>query len=231
MRSARIWTLAAAAALTVLAPLQAVAQDEAAVPTVGVLDFTGLMMGASGNSAPLGKAVSTMLITELIGRDGIRVIERQDMRRILEEQTLALSGRVDESSAVEIGKLLGAQYMVFGQVTSIADQLRLDMRAVDVETSEVLEVQKISGATQDLLDAVVRLADSFADNLDLPAPDSRPEAEEIPVMATIEFSRAVDYEDKGDTDAALEHYQKALDIHPTHRDAQRALTRLQGGGE
>jgi TolA-binding protein len=39
----------------------------------------------------------------------------------------------------------------------------------------------------------------------------------------------VDFEDKGDTAKALEHYQKVLEIYPNHRDAQRALERLRGG--
>ena len=78
------------------------------VPTVAVLDFTGLMLGSAGNSAPLGKAVSSMLITELIANPGLQVIERYQLQDLLMEQRLALSGRVDESTAVEIGKMLGA---------------------------------------------------------------------------------------------------------------------------
>lgn len=201
------------------------------IPTVAVLDFTGFMMGQGGNSAPLGKAVSSMLITELMGRPGIRVIERYRLQDLLTEQKLALSGRVDESTAVEIGKILGAQYVIHGQVTSIFDQLRMDMRVVDVETSEVVEAQKMTDKTSELLSVVVRMADSFASSLNLETPSSRARAEAIPTRATIEFSRGVDFEDRGDTDKALERYRNALDIHPTHRAAQRAVARLESAGE
>src|SRR5690606_14381490 len=144
------------------------------VPTIAVLDFTGLMVGQGGNSAPLGKAVSAMLVTELIGRPGIRVIERAQLQDILTEQRLSLSGRVDESTALEVGKLIGAQYVIHGQVTSIADNLRMDMRAVDVETSEIMEVQKLSGRTDELLDVVVKMADLFSSKLELTPPSQRP---------------------------------------------------------
>jgi len=201
------------------------------LPTVAVLDFTGLMMGQSGNSAPLGKAVSSMLATELLGRPGLRVIERHQLQDLLTEQKLALSGRVDESTAIEIGKLVGAQYMIYGQVTSIATQLRMDMRAVDVETSEIVEAQKMNDTTEELLSVVVRMADSFANSLELDAPSERSQMGAIPVRATIEFSRAVDFEDRGEVEQALEHYRAALEIHPDHRAAQAAVERLSSAGE
>lgn len=222
--------LAPALALALaLAPAPVRAQ-EPDLPTIAVLDFTGLMVGQGGNSVPLGKAVSAMLVTELIGRPGLRVIERSQLQDLLTEQRLSLSGRVDESTALEVGKLVGAQYVIHGQVTSIADNLRMDMRAVDVETSEILEVQKLSGRTDELLDVVVKMADLFASRLDLVPPSGRPQVVKIPVLATIEFSRAVDYEDQGEVAQAMEHYRKTVEIHPSHRDALAAIERLERGG-
>ncbi len=128
-----------------------------------------------------------------------------------------------------MGKLLGVQYVFYGQITSIADNLRIDIRATDVETSEVVSVLKKNDKTEELLGVVVWIADEFAKKLNLTTPASRPEVEPIPVRATIEFSRAVDFEDKGDTAKAIEFYQKALEVYPNHRDAQVALARLRGG--
>lgn len=205
------------------------AQNAGDVPTVAVMDFTGFMLGEAGNSVAVGKAMSAMLVTEFSSRDGLRVLERQNLQAILQEQRLALSGRVDESSAVEIGKMLGVQYVLLGAVVSMGDQLRVDIRATDVETSEVLAVLKKNDKTERLLDVVVWIADEFTKKLNLTPPSSRPEVEPIPVRATIEFSRAVDFEDKGDAAKAMEHYQKALDVYPGHRDARRALDRLRAG--
>jgi TolB-like protein len=205
-------------------------EDPPDLPTVAVLDFTGFMMGQGANSAPLGKAVSAMLITELSDREGMQVIERYRLQDLLTEQRLALSGRVDEDTAIEVGQMVGAQYIIHGQVSAIGETVRMDMRAVDVETTEVLEVQKLSDATSELLSLVVRMADLFARNLQLAAPSERPTMEAIPVQATIAFSRAVDFEDQGDTEQAIAQYQEALRIHPNHRGARRALDRLTGGG-
>lgn len=223
-------TLFAATLLAVaLAVRDAPAQPTGDVPTVAVLDFTGLMLGDAGNSVAVGKALSAMLVTEFSAREGIRVLERQNLQVLLTEQRLALSGRVDEASAVEIGKILGVQYIFVGAVVSIGNQLRVDIRATDVETSEVVSVLTKSDRPEQLLEVVVWIADEFSRTLSLMPPSGRPDVEPIPVRATIEFSRAVDFEDKGDAAKAMEHYQKALDLHPNHRDARRALERLRGG--
>lgn len=201
------------------------AQDD--VPTVAVLDFSSFMMGEGGASIQLGKAISAMLVTEFSNREGIRIIERQRLNELIREQDIAFSGRVEE--AIEVGKMLGMQYVLLGQVTSIVDNLRMDIRAVDVETSEIITVMKKSDKTTELFAVVVDLADDFGAALDLTPPSQRPEVEEIPVRATIEFSRAVDFEDRGETEQAIRHYQATLDLHPNHRDARRALDRLTGG--
>lgn len=218
------WSLAGPGGAT-----SAAAQQD--LPTVAVMDFTGFMMGAGADAqVSLGKAVSAMLVTEFSGRSGMVVVERAEIQDLLREQDLALSGRLDESSAIEIGKLLGVQYVLHGQVTSIVDDLRMDIRAVDVETSEIVAVMKKNDRTDALLGVVVELADDFGAELSLTPPSGRPEVAPIPVAATIEFSRAVDFEDRGDIERAVEHYERALEIHPEHPGARRALERLGGEG-
>jgi TolB-like protein len=186
------------------------------------------MMGEAGNSPFIGKAVSSMLITELSGREGMRVIERFQLQNILQEQRLGLSGRTAEGSA-EVGRMVGAQYVIEGQVASDGRELRIDMRAVDTETSEIPLSIKLSDKPNELLSLVVRIADLFVQSVDLDAPSARPATEEIPVRATIEFSRAVDFEDRGNTASAIQHYRNALEIHPNHQAARSALARLEGG--
>jgi TolB-like protein len=201
---------------------------QADVPRVAVLDFSSFMMGEGGASVNLGKAIAAMLVTEFSSRDGIQVIERQQLNALLDEQDLGVSGRLYEEDAVEIGRLLGVQYVLLGQVTSNVDQLRMDIRAVDVETSEIVTVLKKSDKTSELFAVVVDLADDFSRELNLVPPSARAEVQAIPVSATIEFSRALDFEDRGEIDQAIAHYEATLAIYSNHRDARRALERLRG---
>jgi curli biogenesis system outer membrane secretion channel CsgG len=225
MKRGLVLAAVVATALASAPPEVAQAQDE---PRVAVLDFTGFMMGDGNAAVSLGKAIAAMLVTEFSGRDGIQVVERAQLNEMLREQDLALSGRLDESSAIEIGKLLGVQYVVTGQATDIVGNLRMDIRAIDVETSEIVAVLKMSDKTTELLSVVVSLADEFGAQLNLVPPSQRAAIESIPVPATIAFSRAVDLEDRGERERAIEFYERTLELHPTHRDAQLALQRLRG---
>ncbi|HUP53224.1 MAG TPA: CsgG/HfaB family protein, partial [Longimicrobiales bacterium] len=156
----RAMVLAAGLSLA-LASAQPAAAQAGDTPRVAVLDFTGFMMGDGNAAVSLGKAIAAMLVTEFSGREGIQVVERAQLHEMLREQDLALSGRLDESSAIEIGKLLGVQYVVTGQATDIVGNLRMDIRAIDVETSEIVAVLKMSNRTTELLSVVVALADEF----------------------------------------------------------------------
>lgn len=206
----------------------AVSGQSSDVPTVAVMDFSSFMMGEGGAAVNLGKAVSAMLVTEFSGREGMRVVERAQLNDLLREQDLNLSGRINEADAIEVGKMLGVQYILHGQVTSIVDNLRMDIRAVDVETSEVVTVLKKSDKTSELFAIVVSLADEFGAKLNLTPPSRRPDMKPIPVAATIEFSRGVDFEDRRETEQAIAHYEATLEIHPSHQGAARALERLRG---
>ena len=104
MKRAMVLVAVLSTAFAAVRPHLGSAQD---TPRVAVLDFTGFMMGDGNAAVSLGKAIAAMLVTEFSGREGIQVVERAQLNEMLREQDLALSGRLDESSAVEIGRLLG----------------------------------------------------------------------------------------------------------------------------
>jgi len=55
-----------------------------------------------------GRVVAGILAAELASLNNIKTIERQRVAKIIDEQALQQSGLVNSESAVEIGKLVGA---------------------------------------------------------------------------------------------------------------------------
>ena len=65
----------------------------------------------------LARAAADALTTKLVQTGKFRVIERQQLDKILHEQDLADTGRIDPSTAARIGKVLGVQAVIIGSVT------------------------------------------------------------------------------------------------------------------
>ncbi|MEJ5165703.1 MAG: CsgG/HfaB family protein [Thermoanaerobaculia bacterium] len=88
-------------------------------PRVVVLEFVNKSLAGHHYwwDDRVGAAAQDMLITELVKSKQFRVIERERLDAIMKEKGLVLSGDIDPSTAMKIGKLLGAEYLIAGSVT------------------------------------------------------------------------------------------------------------------
>lgn len=86
-------------------------------PAIGVSEFKN-ESGAAWWRGGVGWELSGMLSNELSSSGDFRVVERAKLQNVLEEQNLAVSGRVAPGTGAKIGKLTGAQYLVTGTVTA-----------------------------------------------------------------------------------------------------------------
>jgi curli biogenesis system outer membrane secretion channel CsgG len=159
-------SIATLAALTLLLltgiPVQA--QEK---PVLAVIEFQNQAAVRWWGSG-VGEELAGMLSNELVAMDAFRVVERDKLRAVLEEQNLAASGRVAAGSGPAIGRLTGAQYLVMGTVTSYDESsgstgggisvrgvslggkqsrayVAVDLRVVDATSGEVAFTRTIEG--------------------------------------------------------------------------------------
>ena len=99
-----------------------VAQARAERKRVAVLDFdfastnsTGYYYGWLGIGP--AKGVSDLLTNALVKNGTYIVLERSKVEQILKEQNFGASGRLDASTAAQIGKILGADAVIIGTIT------------------------------------------------------------------------------------------------------------------
>lgn len=215
-------------------PATAVGQDAPADdrPGVAVLQFDngGSFGPEQEDFEALQVGLQHMLLTELGQNSSLRVVERAMLNQLLDEQDLGASGRVEPGTAAEIGRLVGARYVITGSFMDVWGDFRMDARVVDVETSEIIYTDQVRDEREKLYDMLVDLAGKVTGGVDLP-PLSREvreerEAREIPAEAVILFSRAQTYEDFGDRDRAVEAYQRIVSEFPQMTEAQEALEQL-----
>jgi hypothetical protein len=72
--------------------------------------------------------------------NGFTLIDRSQLDRIRREQEFQMSGEVDDTQAVSVGKIAGANVILTGAVTGSGDLRRLRLRALSTESGQVLAV-------------------------------------------------------------------------------------------
>ena len=83
---------------------------------VGVLQFESKTSGVSQQQA---NAVMDLMTRALASSKSISVIERAQLDKVGKEIRLGQSGLVDASTAAEVGRIAGVQYILLGAVTEL----------------------------------------------------------------------------------------------------------------
>jgi curli biogenesis system outer membrane secretion channel CsgG len=153
-------------------------------PTVGVLEventtsLSSFLVTASSTGDQVLSSVPVngieAIVTDSLSRSGrFRLVERNQLQGVLQEQDLAASGRVTRASGAATGKVLGAEYLVQLVVTDYQPDVEgrdinvggllkdrvpalgglkvknrksrvgLNVRLIDAETSEIVFTQQI----------------------------------------------------------------------------------------
>lgn len=100
--------------------------------TVAVLDFEP--KNVTSQSA---EAITDLLRTELFNTGCFKVVERQRIQKILEEQRFQSTGVTDADQAAQIGRLLNVKKIMIGTMTLLGGTHILNTRIVDVQSGQV----------------------------------------------------------------------------------------------
>ena len=158
-------TLAVLAALA--APTRPSEPGPAPAPkkTVAILYFDNHT--GSPDNDPLGKGISSMMISDLSSVKEIQIVERERMQDLIKEQDLQHTRYFDSTTAVKTGRMIGAEYVVVGAFATVKPQMRIDTRVVRVETGEVVKTAQVTGDEDKFFDLEQALADKLIDGLGL----------------------------------------------------------------
>ncbi len=83
------------------------------------------------------------------------IVEREKLLLALEELNISSSTLTNENNRLQVGHMVGAQLMVFGAYQQFGDQLRIDLRLVDVETGVVVRTSKLITTATDVSELLV----------------------------------------------------------------------------
>jgi TolB-like protein len=226
--------------LVVLALAAGVATSQAAVmqaqqdtrPGIAVFPFeNGGSYGQNKeNFEALSVGMQQMLTTELAVNPALRVVDRSQIKQLISEQDMGANGRVDANTAAKIGKVVGAKYAVLGGFADLYGDFRIDIRIVNVETSEIVKTEKVNGKREGLYSLVTTAATQVTRGVNLPSlPKQLGEAREsrkVPTEAVTYYSRALLYADRGNKEKATELFNRAIEVFPDYSEAKQGLQQL-----
>lgn len=182
---------------------------------------------------PLEVGLAQMLITDLSGAAPAPIVERARLQAVLDELKLGHEGAVAPETAAQVGKLVGAEFLVLGSFFELMGTMRVDARLVRVETGEIVWAHGVDGPTDTLFELEGALSDALVKALKgapkrpkrpsrsqgvlAPTPAPAPAPTPAPTRAT---GPAVVAPEKGELAAAL-RFSEGL-LHLDDRDLPRA---------
>jgi len=118
--------------------------------TVAVAGFAGI--GEQAEDEWLGTGLSETITTTLQEIEGLVVWGREQLRESLRRLGVEASELAPED-AVQLGRMIGARWVLAGAYQRLGDQVRVTARIVEVESGRVLRAVKMDGR----LDAIFEL--------------------------------------------------------------------------
>ncbi|MGB5984266.1 MAG: CsgG/HfaB family protein [Desulfobacterales bacterium] len=105
--------------------------------TVAVWNLENLSI-SPGQGQDMEEFLTAKVLETLKNESNYEVVEREKLLLALEELNIGSSAMADQNTGLRIGRIIGAQLMVFGAYQVIGDTMRVDLRLVDVENGKII---------------------------------------------------------------------------------------------
>lgn len=125
------------------------------------MSLTVLPFEQKGVVSEAGFSFQDNLINTLVDQDRFRVVERDKLDIILQEQKLSRTELIDKNTALKLGRLMAAQAIITGSIIETRAGIEIVGRLIDTETSEILAVEDVYDEEKDL-PALKTLAEGMA---------------------------------------------------------------------
>jgi len=131
--------------------------SQAQVKRITVADFTDLQ----GQVTELGRFVAEEISGSLvIARPHFGIVDRANLRVLLAENKLTISGLINPETAKVLGQIAGVDGIVTGTITPLGDSVRVSAKVIATDTATILAAARTdiarTRAIEDLLERGVQ---------------------------------------------------------------------------
>jgi TolB-like protein len=164
----------------------------------------------------LSNGITDMLISDIAETGAIDVVERANLKKVLDEQQLSMSGLIDDKKALELGKLMSAAKLIYGSYIIQGKIVIINGKITDTESGKIITAFSVKGAVESILSLQNELSQKTKTALGIK--DSRPlmPVQEYSFEAVKKYYQGIDLLDKGAAEDARKKFEEATRIDPTY---------------
>ena len=129
--------------------VQKIKENSPGGAVIAIVKF--LNLGPDAINRKMGEIVTEMLTEELSNVPGIKLVERENLQKLLAELKLSFLGVTNPRLASQVGKMLNAQYMIIGAVSDVGASYVINARIVDVATAKIVGGVRTTLNKQDVI--------------------------------------------------------------------------------
>jgi tetratricopeptide (TPR) repeat protein len=168
---------------------------------------------------PLQVAMADMMITDLSISNALTVLERTQIQSLLDEMAMTDAGYTDASSGARAGRLLQAEHVVQGALTTLGDDnLQFDANVLNTVQGSSAGALSAQDALEGLFDMekeiVFQVIDVLGAQLTPAEREAINENRSENLLAFLAYGQGLVALDNGDFDGAQQLFQQAANLDP-----------------
>ena len=86
-----------------------------------------------------------LIFSQVATTDKLEMLERKQLKSIIREHDLSMSGLVSAKSQLRLGLLAGANFVVSGRIYKVNGNVYINAKAIDARTTKVFGIFKFYG--------------------------------------------------------------------------------------
>ncbi len=113
------------------------------------LKVTVLPFEKQGDLSAASVSFQTHMLDAFYRQNRFRLVERNVLDVILQEQKLSQTALMDQKTALRVGRLAAAQSIIAGDIIETRQGIEIVSRMIDTETSDILALEDVYSETKD----------------------------------------------------------------------------------